>query len=88
MTVGINHFFKDTDREQFLTGIMLTRILIQIHARDAENSLENARSKTNISLDAADIRHKAFNILTENQKCYNKIRVARYTTLGIFTRRK
>jgi hypothetical protein len=48
-------FISDSDREQFLTGIMLTRILIQIHARDAESSIEAARSRqTNISMTSVD----------------------------------
>jgi len=48
-------FISDTDRQQLLTGIMLTRILIQIHARDAESSIEQARQRqTQISLNSLD----------------------------------
>lgn len=36
-------FINDSDRESLLTGIMLTRILIQIQARDAENEIENVK---------------------------------------------
>ena len=45
-------FITDSDREALLTGIMLTRILIQIQARDAENEIENVKNfKTNDSID-------------------------------------
>lgn len=36
-------FVQEPDRENLLVGIMLTRILIQIQARDAENELENVK---------------------------------------------
>jgi hypothetical protein len=38
-------FVQEPDRENLLVGIMLTRILIQIQARDAENELENVKVK-------------------------------------------
>lgn len=45
-------FISDSDRESFLTGIMLTRILIQIQARDAENEIQSVKHiQTNDSFD-------------------------------------
>ena len=52
----------DNDRQQFLTGIMLTRIMIQIHARDAESSIEKTRHRqTQVSLTSLGISWNEFN---------------------------
>ena len=55
-------FINDSDREAFLTGVMLTRILIQIQARDAENEIENVRNtKVNDSVDY-DMKREAWSV--------------------------
>ena len=55
-------FINDSDREAFLTGVMLTRILIQIQARDAENEIENVRNtKINDSVDY-DMKREAWSV--------------------------
>jgi len=45
-------FIQETDRESLLTGIMLTRILIQIQARDTENEIHSIKhAQTSDSFD-------------------------------------
>lgn len=53
-------FITEPDRENLLVGIMLTRILIQIQARDAENELENVKNMTSGS--DAQIHREAWSV--------------------------
>ncbi|CAG5094500.1 Oidioi.mRNA.OKI2018_I69.XSR.g13614.t1.cds [Oikopleura dioica] len=54
-------FITEPDRENLLVGIMLTRILIQIQARDAENELENVKQNMSSGSDS-QIHREAWSV--------------------------